>query len=705
MSDSESLSAKTENEIIEEDHKDFHELKPLNHSFPYVNYREYFLRNEDEELLTEKSFEVFGNFNNENIFHSIKSVIYDIENTELTDLIKNPPENVKKFLTLYRNYVSDINFEPLAFYWPPPFNYESIFPMHTKKLHFLLMRMIQMTSFPQKMLTFFMTCLVDNGIQTRFKTNEEKIQEREIKQNKKKHTKKENQNQFFQENKNIYAMSVLATEPDVVYAILNKDKYLHIMKTNGKNSELTTVFKERISRVKYVQDENTLEFYNQIAQKLIYFHLNNDDICIKWSNVYDKENPPHFLSFLTDIIDPIPDMISTGVYNSFLDLNMLVTHTLCSPSVVKPNYYYELSDCLITIANYQNRLIYYLNSIFASVFESNMATIDYLCSDECILTYVSSVIASQTEQKYQNLIISKLCNYIENEDSIIDPFQNKDRLTVVFFTVMKYILDSFNYISNNFKHFCAMLSSYITIKFNSTEAIIRIISSCFASFICKRLDNRKESLDKTKANKNYKEIAKLIKLAFSFQKLVPKYQLDGWEERFYNHLYPKVAKFSLSLCDLQGQITLPSIKEPISDTINQLIEIIVLNNKHISSKINELAEKQKSKEYNDKTTATSWCFAINLSMHFHKIDEKQEHDAIALMEYLYSNSNYTETTAKDEFIANSEYDKELNLQNQSNYSDVDDIDENSQSQTGEDDTETPLNEVGGDDEYMNYIDF
>ena len=695
MFDSDSLTTKIEKSKTD---KNFlPKLVSMNHSISFLNYQKYFLNKEDENLLSEESYEIFGNFNDGNIFYTIENVINEIETTDLIDLIRNPPENVKKFLTLYQNYVSDINFESLAFNWPPPFNYKSIFPMHTKKLHFLLIKMVQMTSFPQKMLHFFMICLVNNKIQTQFTTIEEKKAKEKMNKNKKQSNENQNQQKSLQENKNIYAVCLLSNQPNITYAILNKDKFLHILQLSNQEeiTKFRTIFKERISRVKYIRDENSLYFYNSVGQFLTMFPLKDDELCIKWSQVYFKNNQSHLFSFLKNIVEPIPNIIYKGVYQTFLDLDMLVVHALCTPGVVKPSYYNELSKCLIQIGTYQNRLIYYLNSIFSTVFESDIATVDYLCSDECILPYISYNIAIQTETKYKNLFISKLCNYIEEEDQIINPFQNKERLTVVFFTVMKYILDSFDFLSNNFKYLCSMLSSYIILKFNSTEAVIRIISSFFISFVCKFLEDRNNSLKHP--NKNYKEIIKLIKLSFSYQKLVPKYQLDSWEERFYHHLYPHVAKFSLSLCNIHGQITLeiPTIQS-IYESLKQIIKIVSENNKKISQRIEDLKMKQETQIYSGKTTATSWCFAINISMHFMRLYEKQnspvlyapafplifflnqrinlpdireptegealdedQHKQIELINYLKENTKYTESKTKNEIIENSTYEKKL----------------------------------------------
>ena len=98
MFDSDSLTTKIEKSKTD---KNFlPKLVSMNHSISFLNYQKYFLNKEDENLLSEESYEIFGNFNDGNIFYTIENVINEIETTDLIDLIRNPPENVKKFLTL-----------------------------------------------------------------------------------------------------------------------------------------------------------------------------------------------------------------------------------------------------------------------------------------------------------------------------------------------------------------------------------------------------------------------------------------------------------------------------------------------------------------------------------------------------------------------------------------------------------------------------
>ena len=588
---------------------------PLSRSLAYVYYNSYCLSQEDSNLLSAENFEIFGEFNGGNIFYTISDIIDNIEATDLIDLIQKPSDIVKNFLSFYRTYTSESNFRPLAFNWPPAFNFQSTFSRHTKLLHLLLLRHLMLTSKPQKMLFFFVTCLVPNTIQTRFQDLEMNSTE----------SSDDAENTAKNISQKMYAASLIQEDPPK-YAILDESKFLYIFEQfDDPTPGLKCSFHERISRVKFKQETNELLFYNSIAQQIMSLPMNDEKLGERWSNVFNKKERPNFLTFLTKVDDIIPTLIYHGTYQALFDHNMLSVHSLFSPGVVTPSFFSELALSIIDISTYQNRFVFCMNTILSSIFESNISTVEYLCSDDCILKYFSAAIALRTDRIYAKNFGGKLIRYIENEEQELNPFETKNRLTIVFFTTMKYILDSAPLLSDNFKTFCSMVSNYVILKFNSTEAVIRIISSFFCYLFSRFLsDRQKQNPEKSR---NLSEIKKLIQNSFNFRPLVPKYQIDGWQERINNHLYPRIAKFALSLCSTSKEL---QIKSPPIDTaicaIEKVIKIIAANNKAFSKKIEELKKKQETNEFSGKTNATSWCFALNISMHFTKITEMKTNE-------------------------------------------------------------------------------
>lgn len=421
-----------------------------------------------------------------------------------------------------------------------------------------------------------------------------------------------------QSEKSILAASLIQSKPTIKYAVLTENKHLHIYQQNENGKELNSLFDNKVARFKINKEGRKKELvaYSTVGRESYRFSFADESLLWKWTRIFNKK-PPSLFEFLTKMDNPIPPLVYQGINNSILSPDMLNVHSLCSPGVIDPKFYDILALSLLDISSYGQKFCPLFNTVLCSIFESPSATVDFICSDKCILKHFAPAVIRRAGQKYTKTFGEKLLNYISDEESL-DVIEDPERVGVVFFSCMKYILDSLGLIPQVFKNMCSMIAQYAIIRFNSTDAVIRVICSFFSYFICEFLNEKAQNEKK----ESFAQITKLIKYSFEFTKLTPKFNIGNWQKRIEKNFYPRISKFALSLCEHVGDIT---IGIPPVDTlvcaIEKIIPIITSENKKLVGRINELSVMQESKSFTGKTNATSWSFAAGISLWFNRANE------------------------------------------------------------------------------------
>ena len=559
-------------------------------SLAFIDYSSLIENEETKKVLTRESYELLGKFNGNNIFDSIADVVAEIDKSEIIELIKNPPKIVLSFTQFFHTYVSKQSILFSSFSWPPCFSFEnSLYSEKAKLLYYILIKMVYDSKSPNKMLVWIMTSLLEND-------------------------------QKYQSEKVILAASIIQTKPRVKFAVLDEDKHLHIYEPNENGEGLKSLFDKKVARFKVNDDEFAermdLIAYDTIGREAIRFPLADSLLLPKWERVFSK-NPPFLYEFLTKIEKPVPSLVYQGINKSIMRFDMIYVHAMCSPDVVNPAHYDDLAISLLDVADYGQKFLILFQTVLGSIFENPCATVEFICSDKCILKYFAPAVVLRMDETYTKTFGKKLTDYI-GSGKHLDVMEDSERVGVVFFTCMKYILDSLEFIPTKFKSICALIAQYVAVKFNSVDAVVRVISSFFGYFMFRYLND----IAAKTGNSSFIEISKLIKTAFGFTKLLPKYNVGDWQKRIEKKFYPKIFSFALSLCDQIGEIALdvPPVGRLVC-AIEKIMAIIVSDNKKLVAKTKELLLMNEGKAFRGKTSATSWSFVVGISLWFARANE------------------------------------------------------------------------------------
>ncbi|EAY12274.1 hypothetical protein TVAG_160800 [Trichomonas vaginalis G3] len=400
----------------------------------------------------------------------------------------------------------------------------------------------------------------------------------------------------------LYAISLLKGENKVVnYAILDEERVLHVY-TPKQNSSYgyKSLFAERTSRAK-ITDEGKLNIYGPIGNLVQKLELNEPKLSKFWEQVYSS-SPPHFFSFLTEIALPYPSLLYQSIYRQIVHVDLIPVHAFSKPGVIKPENYSDLLKSLFTIGFYSQKFIPIVSTIILSVYEIPTVTAEYVSSPLCIVHHIAPALLSAINNKEFIEFKDKIINYIKSKEKF-NILEKPEELGKTFFTTMKYILDAASLLPMSIRQIASLISTFATIRFNSRNDLITILSDFYSSLFTDFCLKDKDF--------NVTEVRKLVYMTFKYNKLIPKYSFPGWNERIEKKFVPLIHKLVFELAKPINNVEYqaPSLKK-LDESLGCIVGIIVKNQKSILKEVNEL----ESGKF--RTTCLSWLFASSLVLQF-----------------------------------------------------------------------------------------
>ena len=542
---------------------------------------------EIEPLFNDFSFSALGYFRGKKIIESLPEILQQLDFSTLNLLVTSPPEIIIDFVKFIRENFPEKENDTMAQIWPPRFAINS---PRNKALLLLLIRLVQLSNNPDKTIAWICTCIYKNDWSQQ---NEQPL---------------------------VYGVSLLKTQKDSMYMILDKDKAIHVFaeKTEKKKkkkkglSQAGTIFKSVFceTAVRVVQSEKNpsqLTFTGITGRIIANLKLVNEQHAQYWLDTFAGK-PPHFFYFLSEIKTIVPSLIYQGIYSAVTRADMLSVHVLLKPGISNSKATrYNILFSLFDIFNYAQKTILLVKTILAMIFEDPQCSFDNLIGKNELFENLSTLVCGKCGQSYLTGFCSRLYKYIV-EDPYLDSFAKAKRLEVVFFTCLKYILDSYDEIPNTIKQVCSMVACYSNIRFNNINYTIRIVLHFFSNMICNYLDCEYE---KTKI-KSLMEVSKMLRYSFKFQHLPPKYDIGNWNTRLEKHFRPKASQFAMLLIHSLCEATYPI------PPVNLLIESIEIILNHVVRKNKEIVDSLNSIANGIEFTSTcfGWTLASCVSLYF-----------------------------------------------------------------------------------------
>jgi len=545
------------------------------------------------EAINQETFETLWTNKDKDIFEFAKSVIESV-NLEGPEDFSMPSLNMSLFLQWSSTLLPKKTKTVLSQTWPPVFH--KTIPNIESYIH-LLLWMIKEASSPEKLikwLTFGMPSI--------------KLQKGSISSN------------------SIILASSFANSKQKdgrpLWAVLTSDHDFLLYRRSLK--EIAQVAQVKASGVSF--SNNRVIINGQNGEEVAAFEPVDPRIATLWTQVFEKK-PPSYVMFLNSFDPVCPSIIYKGYLSSLTSFDGIMIRSLISPGLFPDMY--QLINNLYDVFTYSRQVNHFIGVIVADNFEDPELMIDNVIKHDSPLGNLCKVYFERFGAKYSSIFLPKLISYVGNHEE--DLFSGNDQSSqseIVFFTVLKYILNSLPFIKREIKHLASFLRAYSLVMNNSQGFVVSVLSQFFGiGYICSVFENPKLYFPSLSIPniRNVTNISNYLKVVFSM-KLFSNEPFSKWNMRLEKHVYPKLEEFLISIADI-GRIS-PKYEIPSEDSFLKAITFLMLKNAENHSLFLKAIEniKHSKKKHN---SIYCWNLSIAISNFFkHSFDNNEIHESM-----------------------------------------------------------------------------
>ena len=423
-----------------------------------------------------------------------------------------------------------------------------------------------------------------------------------------------------------------------LWAVLDIQNKFYVYDT--ENSISNPIFECEALEIK-IEPNNNICIYNLINEKSYTFIPEEKEQINLWKSILDKKHAP-FPYFLRGYEEKLPEPIIKAIFLALTAHDMALVRSICHPNVTLVKDGVPIVEALFEVLSYDGKINFLINTLVAQEFEEPSLTPELILRGNSNLTNLFKVFFRKYGMVYFNSFLIKIIKYIDNlgDIGLKDPKTcNMKKAEIAYFSVLKYISGSIQFIPPEIRHFASVLKSYIEIRFNDKQTVLNTLSGfLFLRFISSAIATPKTYLPniKIKNNSNLVTFAKLLQVAFNFSFMSSKNpEFSHWDLRLKHHIYPKLEEFLFSIADITKSPNYSNSNETtVLNSVALLYKQISLNYESFISKYNESID---SNIY--QGGCLSWNFSSAISMMF-----KHLYDKDIFIKYLQQKKNERKST-------------------------------------------------------------
>ena len=386
-------------------------------------------------------------------------------------------------------------------------------------------------------------------------------------------------------NPDVLAMSMANVDNHGVkpaWCVLETNDMFRVFKIKGDQVEQE--FEAKAENVR-LSDDKKVVIIGESGEEVCKFAPVDSKLAQAWSVSYEKKKAS-FQNFLSSYEKAIPPIVISAYISCITSLDGYLIRGLAADGVSSDKKL--LASSLLNIFTYLQRNNILLGIVIGSVFEKP----DLRPNSIKIPSFLTSLFEAYVEKyagDYVNVFLKKIVTYISHDPDIgfsdIENVSASDA-KAVFFSVIKYIIDSAPLVPNELRHFLSVVRQYSIVRFNNSKATYTLLAELFGvSFICSVLRKTKNYFPGMKLDcpNNLSGIRRLLKVAFRLGSFSGEYEVfSSWNERLERHTYPRLYDFILSVADIRDvpEYQAPTQKE-FSDSLRTVMKLTADQHKKV----------------------------------------------------------------------------------------------------------------------------
>ena len=519
---------------------------------PVVDYKKY--EPSIEKEVKEDSLDSLGPFQEQPALNAARVVLEVIDNPGFDELNASTSPAVTDFLQFLRQKVPYKAMLTIATNWPV-----AIPKPHIQMDSFihLLLRMAQESSEPTK----FIRWVCNNFPQHKW-------------------VKKSTST-----NADLMSMGLAIVEGQgekPLWVCLDSDSVIHVYRVAGDECE--PVIEAKVSRTRSGEEK-----------KVIVDGISGEEVCRftpidaklsqPWAVSFDKKRAS-FPMFMSSYDSVIPPLVYKAYESAFISVDGLMVRGISGRGVIADQH--RLAESLLDLFQHAQCVHQLLATLVGGYLDTPQLTVESTLDDKSTLVALYKVYVERFGAQYVTEFLRKLVVYIDKSEELnIENMANVNvkKSEKVFFTVLKYILDSGSLFSSQIRHLASYLREYSTIRFNKTLFTYNMIADFIGiRFICGVLENPTKYIPDLQLQHpdNVRGICRLLRIAFKLGTMGGDYEkFSSWNTRLNKHVYPQLVQFILSIGDIAGKDIVYGI--PDDEHYGQALHFL----------IKEIAEKHK----------------------------------------------------------------------------------------------------------------
>ncbi|EAY18023.1 hypothetical protein TVAG_113670 [Trichomonas vaginalis G3] len=462
-------------------------------------------------------------------------------------------------------------------------------------------------------------------------------------------------------NTKLLAMGLCSVENHgnkALWIALDNDSIIHVYKQVGE--EIEAIIEEKCTR--FNVEDKKVAAYGISGDVLLRFIPIDSKLTQAWAVSFDKKHAS-FPMFMTSFDKAIPPLIMKAYNDAITAHDGHMVRAFLGKDVC--NNHPMLAKSLLTLFMHDQSVHTLLATIIGSSFAKPKIDITFLLSSVPFIPHLYKAFIQRFATNYVTDFLRKLIVYIDSSDDLnIEKMDmvNAEKAEKVFFTSLKYIMDTSSLFSNEIRHLVSYIRYFSAIRFNKMSfTYFNIADFIGIRFICGVLENPTQYIPDLTLSKpdNVCGICRLLRIAFKLGQMCGPYEkFASWNNRLNNHVYPKLMHFMYSIGDMgkrEPKYEIPSDQE-FAEALNFLMKELAEKHKPFMKELDLI--KKSSIPY---PGLLGFNFATALCRYFehfydnavveepkHEEEKKEEHEEQKDEEYSYSSSESEKKEKEDE---------------------------------------------------------
>ena len=298
-----------------------------------------------------------------------------------------------------------------------------------------------------------------------------------------------------------------------------------------------------------------------------------------WGRIFEKSRVP-FINYLSCLSLPVPAPLYGALYSTITNNDMafvksLLSNEVCHPS--SPNSK-QLMKALFEIFKYAQKSNILYSMVLSIFFSDSNKSMLQIINEPSHFSNLMEIVFEQYSERYINMFLIKLVKYIDSKSLFIEsvPFDELV-MTQYFFSILKYVVQSFYFVAPEIRHIFNMIKSFMPVFKNRRDDLYCLISHLFLNgFLCSSLSDPSKYIPNSNVKNNdvFSSLIPFLKKVFSRGTFEGQYSI--WNKRLASHIYPALQDFVFSLTDLIDDVphySLPS-ESLFVDSMNVIFEFL-----------------------------------------------------------------------------------------------------------------------------------